>query len=253
MQCLDSESRPLSRATTNSSLAILYGQNTFNFNINAVAKYSDESKVFGLFADPSRKHLLRDLRRITLHINLNDYSRLAVKRHRERLQQFVQELQKFSHDSQNKSLLKKLKVEWFSTSLEWHHDSTLQITGIPSVARRSDNEIQKDYIFGLEGLTALSGVEDVEIIGRHVPLWLIECLRRCVKGIAKAPLPIVYPELVVKRMDREKFIGAKRTYKYVAVSTKKWCDPLLNWTEFADREGIEIPETDRSRLQNLGI
>lgn len=236
--------------------AVLYGQNTFNFNINAVPKKSDRSNVFGLFDDPARKHLLRDLRLITLHVDVNDGAPLAIKRHRERLEQFAEELQKNSHDSEHKSLLKKLKVDWFTTSLNpapyGGRGSWMTMgMGIPNVAIRSTDEDQKNYIFGMEGLTALSGVDEVEITGAFLPPWLIECLTRCLKGSAEPPSPIDYPDIVVRRMNRNKWNGARRTYKYVEVSTKKWCDPWLNWSEFADREGIEVPEMDRLRLQGL--
>ncbi|KAJ4349814.1 uncharacterized protein N0V89_008433 [Didymosphaeria variabile] len=237
--------------------AILYGQNTFNFTITSVPKKYDKTNVFGLFDDPTRKHLLRDLRIIALHVEVNDGSTLAIKRHKERLQQFVQELQKYSHDSNKKSLLEKLKVDWFATSLNrrghrFHVPGMSRGMGMRDTAIRSSHEAQRKYIFGLEGLTALSGVEEVEITGAYVPSWFIECLTRCLRGCAELPRPIDYPEILVRRKNRDKGNGARRTYRMVEMTTKKWCDPWLNWTEFADAEGIEIPEIDRLRLMGLG-
>ncbi|KAF2444975.1 hypothetical protein P171DRAFT_485051 [Karstenula rhodostoma CBS 690.94] len=221
----------------NEARAVLYGQNTYNININintnAFSKGLDGSNVFGLFDDPARKHLLRDLRAITLHINMDDGSPLAMEHHRQRLQRFVRELQMYSHDSEQKFLLRKLKVDWHATP-----------------PRRPAKGVMA-YIFGLEGLTALSGINEVEFTGTYVPPWLIECLTRCLKGSAEPPSPIDYLETVVRKRQRDKGDGVERRHKNVVVSTKKWCDPCLNWAEFANREGIKIPEDDRLMFPGL--
>jgi hypothetical protein len=188
----------------------LYGKNTFHFSLIGSPK-----DLFGPLGLPHRLHLLRNLRQIELEVS--EYARdtpshWPMKQHRERLQQFVKVLRQHAADDAKSSLLTKLSVKmWIKGGL------------------RDPGRYEDPVIFATEELIALRGIENVEITG--VPAWYAECLRCCIQGRGGDVKKHKYPR-VRKRVDM----------LMQSVSAKKCYNPIFDWGEFAERNGIELPD-----------
>lgn len=91
-------------------------------------------------------------------------------------------------------------------------------------------------MFGLESLVSLHGIKDVEITG--VPDWYATCLQLAIRGkggeVEETEWPLV-------RVKKSRTTWCKKS-KMVWVSTRKWYQPVFNWKEFAERNGVQVPE-----------
>jgi hypothetical protein len=95
-------------------------------------------------------------------------------------------------------------------------------------------DIEK-FMFTLESLTSLSHIKVVKITG--VPDWYARCLQLCIQGqgeVKETDWPIV-------QVKRSKTTWYKKR-KLVWASTRKWYQPVFNWKEFSERNGVEMPE-----------
>lgn len=144
----------------------------------------------------------------------------GAKRHRGRLEHFINILKEHSDDEDKKSLLKHLRVK-YQRGYEWYE---------PSILRMSRK-------YALESLAALNGIEEVEIEGNELPDWYKKCLQLCINGKGGDVLPVDYPDIQIKKRKN----GFTRRYVEVWQSTKAWYMPALNWEEYAERNGVEIP------------
>lgn len=90
-------------------------------------------------------------------------------------------------------------------------------------------------MFALESLAALRGIGEVQIKGP--PDWFKQCLETCVRGEGGDVQEVEWPLVEVKR--RKDCVSKP---KKSSVTTRKWYNPMLNWKEFAERNGIAAPE-----------
>lgn len=205
---------------------VLYGDNTFVFNIDASAHRPHSMRspeIFGPFQFAERMPLLREFRSLELSVTVTDLTHWAVLRHRARLEYFVSVLKEHSDDETQKSLLKKLVVNFV-------------------VAHRFDMfgpVIENSTRYGLEGLTSLRGIDEVEVAGA-IPDWFSQCLKLRIQGKGGDLHLIDYPDVEVRKRVN---LTSKR-WKKAFQTTKKWYDPKYNWKEFADRNNIPMSEDD---------
>ncbi|EAT79883.2 hypothetical protein SNOG_12585 [Parastagonospora nodorum SN15] len=208
--------------------AILYGSNTYLFTINSHPHQPSSLRspqIFGAFGYNDRQLLLRNLRSITVDVSINDSSHWDVKRLRTRLDYFVEVLKQHADDANQSSLLTQLTVYMADRShLHWR----MRNVGPPMASERP--EIDK-YMFGLESLVGLTGIKDVTVGG--VPEWYAKCLQLCVQGRGGEVKETEWPLVKVKHAKKKKV-------KWV--STRQWWQPVWNWKEFAERNGVEMPE-----------
>ena len=74
--------------------------------------------IFGAFGHPHRLALLRNLRRICIHVAPDIDSHWAVKRQRARLEYLVEILKEHADENNQKSLLQDLSVDFSLVSAE---------------------------------------------------------------------------------------------------------------------------------------
>jgi hypothetical protein len=216
--------------------AVLYGSNTYNFTVHGKALWPKSLRspfVFGPLGHRDRLPLLRNLRSIHIHVIPDIDSHWAVKRQRSRLEYLVEILKEHADDSDQKSLLKDLKVNFQLVSPDtlrtiMHHGSRrVASPGVPKDAGK--------FMFGLESLASLRGIQDVEITG--LPEWYTKCLQLAMQGKGGDVEETDWPLLEVRRRTNTR----STQWKKVLASTRKWHQPTLNWKEFADRNGIVTP------------
>jgi hypothetical protein len=205
--------------------AVLYGSNTYKFTITSSAHYPislASPLIFGPFGDlnGSRLPLLCNLRSIRIELVLDDDDHWAVKRQRARLEYFVDILKQHSDDENRKSLLEELVI-----------DVQIELTEpTPNVEK---------FMFGLESLATLRGIKKVTITG--VPDWFAKCLALCIQGKGGDVLETDWPLVMKKRKLKTTRFRWTEVTKVSCVSTRKWYQPMLNWTEFAERNGVVVP------------
>ncbi|KAH3952311.1 hypothetical protein HBH53_049740 [Parastagonospora nodorum] len=218
----------VSKAVSTEAKAILYGSNTYLFTINSHPHQPSSLRspqIFGAFGYNDRQLLLRNLRSITVDVSINDSSHWDVKRLRTRLDYFVEVLKQHADDANQSSLLTQPTVYMADRShLHWR----MRNVGPPMASERP--EIDK-YMFGLESLVGLTGIKDVTVGG--VPEWYAKCLQLCVQGRGSEVKETEWPLVKVKHAKKKKV-------KWV--STRQWWQPVWNWKEFAERNGVEMPE-----------
>jgi hypothetical protein len=210
---------------------VLYGSNTYTFIIdskNHPPISLQSPRIFGLFGEANRLYLLRDLRSISISIVLNDTTHWCVKRQRARLIHFVSVLKQHSDDDNKKCLLQDLTV---------HMHDTL-----------SPTDSTEKYMFSLESLADLRDIKNVSITG--IPDWYAQCLQLCIQGrggnVQESDWLRVKSERRVKSKKRGK--SKKRATKWDStdpkevVQTRKWYQPMLDWKEFAIRNGVSVPD-----------
>ncbi|KAH7121007.1 hypothetical protein B0J11DRAFT_581768 [Dendryphion nanum] len=233
----------VSKIVCNEARGVLYGENTFNFTIDAQARQPKSLRspeIFGPFGTPERLPLLRELRSVHFNVKLTELGHWAVERHRGRLGYFISVLKEHSDDTNQKSLLQRMVVK-FTVCVDeygeryYHRDEPgTSIWPRPLFNARSSHEMT----FGLESLASFHGVKDVKIEG-DVPDWFASCLELSIQDKGGDVLELEYPEVMTKKVARSSE-RTKRT-KWVMKSTKRWYDPKYNWKAFADRNGIEMP------------
>lgn len=202
----------------------MYGENIYVFSIDdrSHAPRSFQSpEIFGLLGDPIRLPLLRNLRSIELAVVVGDDTHWAVKRHRARIEHFINILKEHSDDEEQKSLLKYLKVR---CERKYH----------------TTNELGH-RMYGIESLAALQGIEYVEVTGTDLPGWYKKCLELCVSGKGGDVKPLDYPDVMTTKKVGQMYRKRKKT---VWQTTRQWHQPLLNWEEYAQKNGVELPIAD---------
>ena len=216
--------------------AVLYGLNTYNFTVHGQTMWPKSLRsplVFGPLGHPDRLPLLRNLRRIHIEVVPDINSHWAVKRQRSRLEYLVEILKEYADDSDQKSLLEDLKVDFQLTS-----QKPAQSACGKTVRGTINSCVPKDtekFMFGLESLAYLRGIKDVEITG--LPEWYTKCLQLSIQGRGGGVEKIDWPLVGSRRRGK----GNSTQWKKYLVSTRKWHQPTLNWKEFAERNKITTP------------
>jgi hypothetical protein len=98
-----------------SASAVLYGSNTYNFTVHGQTMWPKSLRspfVFGPLGHPDRLPLLRNLRSIHIEVISDANGHWAVKCQRSRLEYLVEVLKEHTDDSDQKSLLDDLKVDF---------------------------------------------------------------------------------------------------------------------------------------------
>lgn len=215
---------------------MLYGSNTYTFRIDGNPRFPkslQSPQIFGPFGDTppggqSRLPLLRNLRHIKIIVSSDcrrqrDY--WVVKRQHARLEYFVQILSQHSNDVSKRSLLQGLTVQCGDRNPNGGFDDTFSL---PYLER---------HMFGLESLAALRGIKRVDVTG--VPDWYAKCLQLCIQGQGGDVQETDWPLVEVKRQVSG---AVTKRYRKVWVTTRRWYQPLLNWKEYAERNGVEVPD-----------
>jgi hypothetical protein len=187
-------------------------------------------RIFGPFGDSDRLPLLRNLRSIHITINLNDHTHWSVKRQRARLEYFVSILKQHADDKHKSSLLQDLQITFGKL-----HRTLHQIRYHPRPLPAPAHAVEEKYMFGLESLTALRGIKDVEIKG--VPEWYAQCMKLCISGKGGEVKETEWPDVQVTR--KKKMVWQKGRTAWV--TSRQWWQPVVDWREFAERNGVDVP------------
>ncbi|KAF2877586.1 hypothetical protein BDV95DRAFT_481506 [Massariosphaeria phaeospora] len=219
----------VSKFVSDEARAVLYGENKFCFMVDSnqhIPLSLHSPLVFGPLGLGHRLGLLRNLRTIHLDVDTNDADvAWAVRRHRGRLDLFARILNEHAGDANQESLLTRLHVAL-------HARPTSSETALIA---ETGQQRRTRHMFALESLAALRGIEEVHIEG--VPPWFGECLERCMQGQGGDVLAVEWPDVWVKRKAHPNARPKKRL-----VTTRKCYQPIFNWKEFAERNGIAVPE-----------
>jgi hypothetical protein len=213
---------------------MLYKSNTYKFIIDSnphIPNSLQSPRIFGPFGESDRLPLLRNLRSISIAIVSNKATHWCVKRQRARFKYFVSVLKQHSDDDGKKSLL---------------HDLTVHMHEIHSWTYPN----KEDYMFSLESLADLRGIKDVSITG--VPDWFAQCLQLCIQGSGGDVREFEWTrrEATNGEKGKKRVKGRKRATRWtntkrkvsVSAETRKWWQPMLDWKEFAVRNGVSLPD-----------
>ncbi|KAF2733293.1 hypothetical protein EJ04DRAFT_439321 [Polyplosphaeria fusca] len=230
----ENENGPLINLT-----AIFYGENTFQFSIDGLPHKPvslHSPYIFGPLGRPISLPLLRNLRRIELVVSVSTTGHWVTKRHRARLEHFVDVLKEHADDENKKSLLTNLTVRCDArTKTRGQHIRY----GQHSIYYYGSEVPHKElYMYGVEPLAQLRGIEQVKVHG--LPDWFANCLELCIKGDGGHLLPKKY-KAKGKLVTYKTHLGGRIRTKSVQKSAKTWNKPLLDWKEFARRNCIERP------------
>ena len=192
---------------------MLYGTNTYVFRINSDS-HNENSLRSRLIFGPFRYHLylLRNLRSNHMEVEFTNGSTCywMTTRQRTRLEFFVEVLKQHADDDSKMSLLQTLHIQILNNDVHY--------LGGPD-----------KYMFALESLAALRGIEHVTVVG--LPSWFAECLKRCIQGKDGDVQDAKWPRRRVVK-----------NFETAWISTRKWYQPMFDWREFADRNGIATPD-----------
>jgi hypothetical protein len=195
--------------------------------------------IFGPFGTDLRLPLLRNLRSIRIDVLLDVQDHWAVKRQRARLEYFISILKQHSDDANKKSLLHELTVNFLHGAklpsrplLRYPH------THYPLPPSLSPDVIER-FMFTLESLVSLTRIKLVTITG--VPEWFATCLQLCISGKGGEVKETDWPDVQVTRSLRT-WCKKKKT---VWVTSRRWYQPVFNWKEFAERNGVEAEDVER--------
>lgn len=195
--------------------------------------------IFGPFGDADwrlhsplgelfRLPLLRNVRSIEIKILRDNFTHWAVKRHRSHLEYFVETLKEHNDDDNRKSLLEDLKITITDIA------QAPRVNPVrPTVRPVPTMPSYEKFMFGLESLSALRGIKRVELQG--LPVWYAKCLQLCIQGKGGEVKETDWPLIEVKCTN-------SKSIKWVWKSIRKWHQPLFNWKEYAERNGIELPD-----------
>ncbi|ORY11312.1 hypothetical protein BCR34DRAFT_327418 [Clohesyomyces aquaticus] len=227
----------INKLISSEAKAVIYAQNTFRFSIDGVAHAKNSlhsSLIFGPLGTPLTLPLLRNLRSVSLVLNLENWAsgHWPNKRQRGRLEHFVNIMKEHADDMEKKSLLKTLRVV-VTSHTRYANSGSAHISYFTGEAV----PVQK-YMFACESLALLTGIPDVHISG--LPEWFSTCLEVIIRGRGKGGelREIEYPDVWVRRRVPNSFSRRKKNY---LVSTKVWWQPRFDWMEFAERNGVEVP------------
>jgi hypothetical protein len=135
--------------------------------------------IFGPLGLPQRLHLLRDLKRIELTVHINERSLYAIRRHRERIQHFVDVLHAHAEDRSKKNLLQDLHVKLtISAPRDWTR--RVQFSQYPDLNGFITLDQFEKHMFTLESLAEVTGVPTVIFDG--IPGWWKQCLELRMQG-----------------------------------------------------------------------
>lgn len=148
-----------------------------------------------------------------------------IKRLRTRLEYFVEVLKQHADDASQSSLLTQFTIN-VTDCTQLHYMRNIGPT-------RARPGIDK-YMFGLEGLVGLTGIKEVSVGG--VPHWYAKCMQLCVQGTGGEVKETEWPLMKVNQTT------GPRKKKVKWVSARRWWQPVWNWKEFAERNGVEMPE-----------
>ncbi|KAI8931195.1 hypothetical protein NX059_011545 [Plenodomus lindquistii] len=214
---------------TTDILAILYGTNTFGFDIDGKAHNPvslQSPRIFGVLGFGDRLHLLRELRTIIITIYVPGRTHhWTVKRLRARLQYFVTTLKEPSDDAKKHSLLETLRVE------------LMPVPNINEDGSITEPNNAATVMLSLESLASLRGIKNVTISG-DVPKWFSKCLELCIQGKGGEVKEIKYPLVEAIRRDKKNKNKPESTW----TTTRKWYHPTLDWKDFAKRNDIALPD-----------
>lgn len=220
--------------------AILYGSNTFEFQITSNPHFPislQSPQIFGPFGTPEHLPLLRELRSIHLEVSISDTTHWIVKRQRARLEYFISVLKEHSDDADKKSLLEKLTVHLGPVQRRQTF-SRCSMPHVPHITRSTlDN-----YMFGLDSLAELRGIVEIRVTG--VPEWYARCLELCIRGEGGEVQRTEWPVVEKKKKKKAKKTArgqVKRSKGAKMISTRRWWQPVMNWMEFAEKNGLEMP------------
>ncbi|KAL1800673.1 hypothetical protein ACET3X_001015 [Alternaria dauci] len=210
--------------------SVLYGMNRYKFTVHGQSIWPKSIRspfVFGPFGHPDRLPLLRNLRIIHIEVVPEVDSHWAVKRQRSRLEYLVEILKEHADDSNQKSLLEDLEVDFHLVS---NKPRSICAKAPKCMAHPGIPKDTEKFMFGLESLAYLRGIKDVKIIG--LPEWYAKCLQLSIQGGGGGVEEVDWPLVEIK--------PSKQRKKHLA-STRKWHQPTLNWKEFAERNEITTP------------
>ncbi|KAF2012986.1 hypothetical protein BU24DRAFT_425568 [Aaosphaeria arxii CBS 175.79] len=259
----------VNRQLCNEARAILYGQNTYIFQLygggDMTYHLQSIQPNFGVLYENT--HLVRHVRSISIIIDLgrNDY--WAMRRVRSRLGHIIRTIKLHAVDTARRSLLKKLHVEFSidCEALPMHAllegpSANCHVFHCYNFRHRQEYrfvalETLRRLLFGLENLLDLPTVREVHVEGEDwaIPAWFARCLELCISsGDGNRPRLMDYPKREVRR-KATKQTGPIRKGQYMITTqtTKQWFEPRYDWKEYAERNGIEIDEQELeiSRLQ----
>jgi len=207
-----------SMLTTDS--VVHFEDNEFTFSISGqplVSDYLSSDQIFGPLREPHRIHLVRDLRRIRLVLDIDAWGYAAGTRHRARVQHFVNVLNEHANDKDKQSCLRRLTVVIARDGEDYAYDEATE-----NWHQAQKFRPVKKQMFALEPLVFLLEVKEFKVVS--VPEWFAKCLAMCVQ------------------CKVGKVTGYRWPRKGVKGTTKKWHQPALDWIEFARRNGIDLPE-----------
>ena len=222
------------------SVGLLFSKNTFRFHVDGLAHHPTSLKspeIFGAFGRPDRFHLLREIKNLEIVVNASTTGHWVTKRHRERLDYFVRILQEHAGDQNQQSLLSNITIRF-----DAHRKNRSVYATNRGQPYTYGCEVynKSQYTYGFEPLAALRGIKTVVVDG--LPAWYSRCLKCCIIGEGGDVLPVEYPAEVKRRKITSP--SGYRRYEMVVVTTRKWTQPILNWHEFATRNGIKLPNSN---------
>lgn len=178
------------------------------------------------------------MQRIELLFTVEELTSYSVTRLRTRSQYFVDVLQGNAGKSNKQSLLKQLRVKLNGVASEIgpEREYSWPVGAMSQVMLRKGCSPHEYYMFALEPLVSLRGVEDIEIHG--VTAWFKECLEMCIRGEGGKVETADWPTKMVKRKEQR---GTKKRKISVEVTTRERWQPTFDWRMFAARNNILLP------------
>ncbi|KAF2824399.1 hypothetical protein CC86DRAFT_408477 [Ophiobolus disseminans] len=146
------------------------------------------------------------MRYIHISLVITEWGYWAGTRLHGRVEYFVRTMTAHAEDEGKKSLLKRLSVIVEPSPMQY--------------------QIMEEYMFALGALCALNPIAEVCIM--VVPEWFKKCIEMKVKGLGRDVEVVDWKN---KGRGGEK-VGVRR----------KWFQPMLEWKDFAARNGIGLPE-----------
>lgn len=180
-----------------------------------------------------RLPLLRHMRSMHFVVLVNWTDHWTVQQLRLRLDYVVAVFNAHADDENQKALLHELKVDFKAESTAQNFRGYRWRYKYPRPRIPPVNT--EKCMFILDSLAALRGIKKVEITG--LPDWYARCLQTCIQGKGGDVQETDWPLIRVKKQR-----DYTKTPRKVWVTTRKWYNPIFNWKEFAERNGIDLPE-----------
>ncbi|KAJ4361387.1 hypothetical protein N0V95_001898 [Ascochyta clinopodiicola] len=153
--------------------------------------------------------------------------------HEQFLGSFVEIISAHGEDAFNRSMLKRLKVRLEVDGHKCEYDELAPASSAAASMFYLANRRIEDCMYTVETLTKLPKVERVKILGPQA--WLVQCLETCIQaGGGSAVLELCWP---TKKVRKTKHHAAYRR------SLRSANQPILDWQQFAQRNGIVLSES----------